>query len=199
VRCAGTKKWHQKIRQTKHPSSGLEWIQFGNNCIHILGFGGYSMAKKSWRKKGLLLALIGSIVIAVFLVLKPGSSSVEQVQAEKNTGFTSDVLQFEDIAFQLTSSSHGETEQIFHFTIENISNVEVSTQSTSFTIKNEGNIYSSWSLEIAENRLNPGMSTTATVTFRMKDSYLMEGEPLMIIKRGIFFPTVMQFELDKAS
>ncbi|MCM3744018.1 hypothetical protein M3193_07655 [Sporosarcina luteola] len=76
-------------------------------------------------------------------------------------------------------------------------NCFLSTSTTSFSIKNEGNVYPSWSLDIEDGRLNPGMSTTATVTFRMKDSYLMDGEPLMIIKRGIFFPTIMQFELEK--
>ena len=149
---------------------------------------------KSWRKKGLLLALIGSIVIAVFLLLKPGSSSVE---AEKNVGFTSDVMQFEDMEIKLTSSSHEDSEQVFHFSIENIHNAAISIQNMSFKIKNEGNVYSSWSLDIEENRLNPGMSTTATVTFKMKDSYLMEGEPQMVIQRGIFFPTIMQLELQK--
>ena len=155
------------------------------------------MAKKNGRKRALWLALTGLIGIAVFLLIKPGGQSVEQVQADKNLGFTSEVMQFEDIAFQLTGSSHGQTEQIFHFTVENISNIEISTNSTSFSIKNKGNVYSSWSLDIEESRLNPGMNTTATVTFRMKDTYLMEGEPLMEIKRGIFFPTVMQFELEK--
>ena len=128
---------------------------------------------------------------------KPGSSSVEKVQAEKNIGFTSDVMQFEDMAFQLPARHMVNTEQIFYFTVENISNVEISTHSTSFSIKNLGNVYSSWSLDIEESRLNPGMSTTATVTFRMKDTYLMEGKPLMVIQRGIFFPTIMQFELEK--
>ncbi|MCG7346434.1 hypothetical protein MHZ92_20215 [Sporosarcina sp. ACRSL] len=154
------------------------------------------MTKKSSFKKISILALIGSIVLAVFLVLRLGASE-DQVQAEKNSGFTSDVIQFEDLAFQLTGSSHSKTEQIFYFTVENITNTEISTQSISFTIKNEGNVYSSWSVDIEESRLNPGMSTTATVTFKMLDSYLMKGEPLMKIQRGVFFPAIMQFELKK--
>ncbi|MCM3709065.1 DUF4352 domain-containing protein [Sporosarcina luteola] len=155
------------------------------------------MAKKPWPKKIMLLALIISIVISVFLVLRLGTSPVEKVQAEKNIGFTSDVMQFEDMAFQLTGSSHGKTEQIFNFTIENIHNAAISTQSLSFKIKNIGNVYSSWSVNIEESQLNPGMSTTAIVTFKMKDTYLMEGTPVMEIQRGIFFPTIMQFELEK--
>lgn len=151
------------------------------------------MAKKS---RLTLLALIGTIVLAIFLVLRLGSSE-EQVQAEKNSGFTSDVIQVDDFAFQLTSSSHSKSEQTFYFTVENIANTEISTNSISFTIKNEGNVYSSWSVDIADSRLNPGMSTTATVTFRMLDTYLMEGQPVMEIQRGVFFPAITQFELEK--
>ncbi|MCG7346587.1 DUF4352 domain-containing protein [Sporosarcina sp. ACRSL] len=186
------------------------------------------MANKPLYNRALLLALIGSIGLAVFLLVKPESSSVEQVQAEKDVAFTSDVIQFEnkafqltgspsveqaqadknlrftsgvmqieDMAVQLTGSSHSKTEQTFYFTVENISNVEISTNSTLFTIKNKGNVYSSWNVDIEESRLNPGMSTTATVTFKMLDSYLMEGEPLMKIQRGVFFPTIMEFEMEK--
>ncbi|MFS0689322.1 hypothetical protein AB1K89_08775 [Sporosarcina sp. 179-K 8C2 HS] len=155
------------------------------------------MAKKLWHKKALLLALIGSIALTVFLLVKPGSSSVEQVQAEKNIGFTSDIMQFEDLAFQLTGSSHDDTEQIFHFTIENISNIAISTHNMSIKIKNKGNVYSSKSINIEENRLNPGMSTTGTVTFSMKNTDLLEGDPLMEVQNGLFFAPIMQFTLEK--
>ncbi|MGN7388924.1 hypothetical protein [Sporosarcina sp. SAFN-015] len=157
------------------------------------------MVKNPWFKKTVFAALIGSIIVAVFLVLKPSSQSVEHVQAEKNNNFTSDVILVDDFAFQITNSSHSKSEQTFYFSVENIANTEVSTNSISFTIKNEGNVYSSWSVDIADSRLNPGMSTTATVTFKMLDAYLMDGQPVMEIQRGVFFPVIKQFELVKES
>ena len=155
------------------------------------------MARNSWRKKAFLVALIVSIGLAVFLLIKPGDSSVEQVKAEKNVSSTSDVMHFEDMSLQLTGSSHKDTEQVFYFTIENIHNTAISTQSMSFKIKNKGNVYSSKSVSIEDSHLNPGMSTAATVTFSMKDTDLFEGDPLMEIQKGLFFGDVIQLNLEK--
>src|SRR6476646_10348817 len=104
------------------------------------------MAKKHRHKRILLFTIIVAIGVAVFLLVKPGSQPVDQVQADKNIGFTSNPMRFEDLAFQLTGTSHEDTKHVFHFTFENIDNAAVSTLGLSFKIKNNGNVYSSESV-----------------------------------------------------
>lgn len=154
------------------------------------------MIKKPWRITIIWIGAIASIALAVLFIIKPESSSSNKVQVVKSSGFSSDVLQFEDLDIQLLDSSHTEGEQIFHFNIENTRNSAISVTNITFKIKNQGNVYSSDTVQLEENRLNPGMTTTVTVTFKMKNADLLEGEPLMEITRGLFFGSTQEFRLN---
>ncbi|MDN4608087.1 hypothetical protein [Sporosarcina highlanderae] len=148
------------------------------------------------RNKVFIVGLMASLLLAVFLFIKPNNSSVETVQAE-NTTFSSEVLHFDDILIQLLNSSHNETEHTFHFSIENINHKEISISNTSFSIRNNGNTYSSERVQLTDHKLNPGMSTSVIVTFKMNENDLMEGNPVMAVKRGFLFNTTIQeFKLD---
>lgn len=155
------------------------------------------MTKTSWRSKLIAIGFIASIALTIFLAIKPESSSIKKISVVKTSGFSSEVLQFEDINIQLLDSSHTESEQTFHFNIENTRNSAISVTSTSFKIKNNGKSYSSDSVLFDENRLNPGMNTTATVTFKMKNGDILEGEPMMEITRGLFFGDIQEFQLKR--
>lgn len=155
------------------------------------------MTKLSWRIKLLSIGAILTLAIAVFLTLKPSPSSLSKLPVIKPSGFTSEVLQFEDVAIQLLDSSHTEKDQTFHFTIENTRNTPLSVTSTSFKIHNQDKTYASDTVVFDQERLNPGMKTTATVTFKMNSEDILAGQPEMQITRGLFFSNTQQFLLQQ--
>ncbi|MDW0112987.1 DUF4352 domain-containing protein [Sporosarcina saromensis] len=155
------------------------------------------MTKLSWRIKLLGIGAIVTLAIAVFLTLKPSSSIISKLPVNKQNGFTSEVLQFDDVAIQLLDSSHTEKDQTFHFTIENTRNTPLSVSSTSFKIHNQDKTYASETVDFDQERLNPGMKTTVTVTFKMNSEAVLSGQPEMEITRGLFFSNSQQFLLQQ--
>ena len=153
-----------------------------NNKRVLLGLGG----------------ILGIVLLIFFSILNFGDTTIGPAQAENGSlGFTSDSLEFEDIVIELLRTEHNDSENIFYFTIENATDSAISTKGTNFKIKNNGKNYSSDLITIDEDSLNPGMSTNAKVLFKMSQSDLFEGMPLMEIKRGILFGEKQEFELKK--
>lgn len=155
------------------------------------------MTKLSWRIKLLSIGAILTLTIAAFITVKSNSSTLSTLPVIKTSGFTSEVLQFDDVAIQLLDSSHTEKEQVFHFSIENTRNTPLSVTSTSFKIHNQDKTYASDTVVFDQERLNPGVRTTATVTFNMNSEDVLSGQPEMEITRGLFFSNTQQFLLQR--
>lgn len=153
--------------------------------------------KSVQKNKKVVIGALFLFLLIFFIIFKFSNSSVGPAQAENEIGFFSEPLQFSDMTVKLLKSSHNDNEHVFYFNVENAQNSAISTRSIYFTIKNKGSIYSSKNLHLDDVKLNPGMSTIATVTFKMKHADLTEGEPIMEVQRGLFFGEKQEFDLEK--
>ncbi|MGE6684775.1 hypothetical protein [Paenisporosarcina sp. NPDC076907] len=141
-------------------------------------------------KKAALVTLM-LVLFGIFIAFM----SIEGQTEEKLNGFKHESVQFEDFTFELMGSNYADNQYTFHFEIVNTSSSSINPSKTFFKIKNDSLVYSSELANIEFGDLNPGMTTSGKVVFKMNKEDLEKGSPIMQIEYGYIFDETIEIEL----
>ena len=145
------------------------------------------------KKYPTLFTLIGVVfAFAVVWAVNTLASAEDNAIAR---GFTYEAVAFEGFTFELTGSEREGDTHTLHFEITNTATTPMPTYKTFIAIENGDKRFKSSKQSIAGGTLNPGMTTTGTVTFEMKAEDIVTGSPVLSVQYGVILDETHEIPL----
>lgn len=155
------------------------------------------VVKLDKRQRNKLFLYLALITVALYLFSQSFNNDSAEGETKKiEQGFTSNLVEYDNITFKVVGSTRKFDEYTFHIQAKNIGNNPTDMKGI-FAITNGDKRFSNNNVDYSESEINPGMSGTIDVTFKMNDVDINSGEPVLVVDRGLILKDIREMKLTK--
>lgn len=155
------------------------------------------VVKLDKQKRNKLFLYLALIMVALYLFSQSFNNDSAEGETKKvEQGFTSNLVEYDNITFEVVGSTRKFDEYTLHIEAKNIGNNPVNMKSI-FAITNGDKRFSNNNVYYSESEVNPGMSGTVDLTFKMNDVDINSGEPILVVDRGLILKDLREMKLTK--